>query len=191
MDFWTKLAHFSLIETERLYLRPLQYADLSDFYQMLSEDRGLPYVFPTPLDTSEAAYVLTHAFLKEPLGVWGICLKDHPSLIGIIRFEHLDLKQSKAELSYFLNRNMWGKGLMTEAVKTLSDLSLEELGLKRVLIITHDSNRASQRVALKSGFILAKQFKGSDRYSHKMQNYLQFELTREKRENNDYTEIAT
>ncbi|MDU3085122.1 MAG: GNAT family protein, partial [Streptococcus mitis] len=41
-------------------------------------------------------------------------------------------------------------------------------------IITHLENEASQKVALKAGFSLFRQFKGSDRYTRKMRDYLEF-----------------
>ena len=41
-------------------------------------------------------------------------------------------------------------------------------------IITHLENQASQKVAQKAGFSLFRQFKGSDRYTRKMRDYLEF-----------------
>lgn len=55
----------------------------------------------------------------------------------------------------------------------------EEFGLKQLSIITHLENEASQRVALKSGFSLFRQFKGSDRYTRKMRDYLEFRYVKE------------
>ncbi len=46
--------------------------------------------------------------------------------------------------------------------------------LKRLYIITHLENKASQRVAEKTGFSCRRQFKGSDRYTRKMRDYLEF-----------------
>ncbi len=63
---------------------------------------------------------------------------------------------------------------MTEVVTKLCQLSFEEFGLKQLSIITHLENQASQKVALKSGFSLFRQFKGSDRYTRKMRDYLEF-----------------
>ena len=63
---------------------------------------------------------------------------------------------------------------MTEVVTKLSQLSFQEFGLKKLTIITHVENKASQKVALKAGFSLFRQFKGSDRYTRKMRDYLEF-----------------
>ena len=61
--------------------------------------------------------------MKNPLGVWAICDKKTNQMIGSIKFEKLDEIKGEAELGYFLRKDFWGKGLMTEAVKELVYLS--------------------------------------------------------------------
>jgi len=99
-------------------------------------------------------------------------------MIGSIKFEKIDEIKREAELGYFLKKDYWGQGYMTEVVKSLCDLSMAELGLKQLSIITHLENLASQKVAEKSGFNLYRRFKGSDRYSRKMRDYLEFRYTK-------------
>ena len=67
---------------------------------------------------------------------------------------------------------------MTEAVTKLRDLSMEQFELKQLSIVTHLENSASQKVAQKSGFVLYRRFKGSDRYTRKMRDYLEFRYTK-------------
>lgn len=69
------------------------------------------------------------------------------------------MKSKEAELGYFLRKDAWSQGFMTEVVRKICQLSFEEFGLKQLSIITHLENEASQRVALKSGFSLFRQFK--------------------------------
>ncbi len=99
-------------------------------------------------------------------------------MIGSIKFEKLDEIKKEAEIGYFLRKDAWSQGFMTEVVKKLCQLSFEEFGLKQLSIITHLENEASQRVALKSGFRLFRQFKGSDRYTRKMRDYLEFRFVK-------------
>jgi len=77
-----------------------------------------------------------------------------------------------------LRKDAWSQGFMTEVVKKLCQLSFEEFDLKQLSIITHLENEASQKVALKSGFSLFRQFKGSDRYTRKMRDYLEFRFVK-------------
>ena len=58
-------------------------------------------------------------------------------MIGSIKFEKLDEIKKEAELGYFLRKDSWSKGFMTEVVKKLCQLSFGEFGLKQLSIITH------------------------------------------------------
>lgn len=178
MNIWTHLAAYSLIETQRLYLRPFLFEDAEDFYKIASNPDNLQFIFPAQADLAETQYVLANYFMKNPLGVWAICDKETNRMIGSIKFEKLDEIKGEAELGYFLRKDFWGKGLMTEAVKELVYLSFEKFQLKELKIITHVENAGSQKVALKAGFRLFRQFKGSDRYTRKMRDYYDFRLGR-------------
>ena len=101
--------------------------------------------------------------------------KELDKMIGVVRFEKIDVQKRTAELGYFLNASYWGRGLMTEAVTCLSDLALTAMGMDRIILIAHLENKASIRVAEKSGFKLVSRFKGADRYPRTMRDYLRFE----------------
>ena len=174
MNIWTKLAMFSIFETDRLYLRPFFFSDSQDFHEIASNPENLQFIFPTQASLEESQYALANYFMKSPLGVWAICDQKNQQMIGSIKFEKLDEIKKEAELGYFLRKDAWSQGFMTEVVRKICQLSFEEFGLKQLSIITHLENEASQRVALKSGFSLFRQFKGSDRYTRKMRDYLEF-----------------
>lgn len=178
MNIWTKLAMFSFYETERLILRPFFFTDVYDFYQIASDSENLQFIFPTLASIEESQYALANYFMKSPLGIWAICDKKQEKMIGSIKFEKIDEIKKEAELGYFLNKEYWSQGYMTEVVTNIRDLSIEELGLKQLSIVTHMENSASQKVAQKSGFKLYRRFKGSDRYSRKMRDYLEFRYTK-------------
>ena len=174
MNIWTKLAEFSFFETDRLYLRPFFFNDSPAFYEIASNPENLQFIFPTQASLEESQYALANYFMKAPLGVWAICDQKNQQMIGSIKFEKLDEIKKEAELGYFLRKDAWSQGFMTEVVCKLCQLSFEEFGLKQLSIVTHLENEASQKVAQKAGFSLFRQFKGSDRYTRKMRDYLEF-----------------
>lgn len=178
MTIWTRLAKFACFETERLILRPFSYEDGADFYEIVSRPENLPFIFPTLKDKNLALATMVEKFMRNPLGNWALIDKASGRMIGALCFEKLEERQLSAELSYFLKKDYWGQGLMTEAVKNLVFLAFYEIGLKELTIITHEENIASQMVAQKTGFVQVEQYRGSDRYSHKMRNYLKFSLKR-------------
>ena len=178
MNIWTKLAEFAVIETDRLLLRPFTYQDAEDFYAIASNPQNLEFIFPSQASLQESQYVIANYFMKNPLGVWAICDKDSQQMIGSIKFEKLDEIKEEAELGYFLRMDCWGRGLMTECVKEILFLSFSQFNLKELSIITHQENIASQLVAQKAGFKIFRQFKGSDRYTRKMRDYIEFRYER-------------
>lgn len=178
MTLWTRLAQFACFETERLILRPFSYEDGDNFFEIVSNTKNLPFIFPALEDKNLALATMVEKFIRSPLGNWAVVDKVSGQMIGALCFEKLDDRQMTAELSYFLKKDYWGQGLMTEAVKNLVFLAFYEFGLKELTIITHEENVASQTVARKSGFVQVGQYKGSDRYSHKTRNYRKFSLKR-------------
>lgn len=178
MTIWTRLAKFACFETERLFLRPFAYEDGDDFYEIVSRPENLPFIFPALKDKNLALATMVEKFMRSPLGNWALVDKASGRMIGALCFEKIDERQLSAELSYFLKKDYWGQGFMTEAVKNLVFLAFYEIGLKELTIITHEENMASQMVAQKTGFVQVEQYRGSDRYSHKMRKYLKFSLKR-------------
>ncbi|MGT2906645.1 GNAT family N-acetyltransferase [Streptococcus dentiloxodontae] len=176
MDIWTKLGQFAFFESNRLDFRPFAYSDAADFYQIVSQPDNLDFIFPARVEKTESDYLLVHYFMKEPLGVWAICSKETGTLIGSIRFEKFDDSGKIAELGYFLRKDCRRQGLMTEAVQNLAVLAFETFGLEKLVIIAHKENAASIQVAQKAGFQLVSQFKGSDRYTHRMRDYVRYEM---------------
>ena len=178
MTIWTKLAAYASLETKHLLLRPFTSADGQAFYQIVSNPDNLAFIFPVKTSQEEAENLMVEMFMRTPLGKWAIIAKETQQLIGAISFERLNEQTRQAELGYFLHRDHWGQGLATEAVKRISFLALYQLGLTDISIIAHFENIASQKVAEKAGFVLLRQYKGSDRYSHKMRTYRHYHLTK-------------
>lgn len=176
MTIWMLLAAHERLETERLWLRPLSYADRFEFYHIIGQKEALPFIFPRPISEMESHLLLVEEFLRQPLGVWGIVHKETGQLLGVVRLENSDIVQKTAELGYFLRKEAWGEGYMTEAVRCVLGSLLSDLGFKTLRIIAHEENQASRRVAEKTGFKLIRQFKGSDRYTHQMKRYVAYEI---------------
>ncbi|HEP1809326.1 TPA: GNAT family N-acetyltransferase [Streptococcus suis] len=176
MTLWTRLAKFAYFETDRLYLRPFSFEDGDDFYEIVAHPENLPFIFPALKDKNLALATMVEKFMRSPLGNWALIDKASGRMIGALCFEKLEERQLSAELSYFLKKDCWRRGLMTEAVRTLVYLAFYEFGLRELVIVTHEENVGSQMVAKKAGLVQVAQYRGSDRYSHKTRNYLKFSL---------------
>ena len=134
MDIWTSLGAFAFFESERLSFRPLIFLDRFDLHEIVSNPKNLQFFFPATQTQHETDCLLVHYFMKEPLGVWAIVDKELEKMIGVVRFEKIDVQKRTAELGYFLNASYWGRGLMTEAVTCLSNLALTAMGMDRIIL---------------------------------------------------------
>lgn len=73
------------------------------------------------------------------VGGCGIKIDQHRNFIG--------------EIGYFVAEEFWGKGIATEAVKLMEKIAFKELKLKRVEILMKTENKASEKVAIKNGYV--------------------------------------
>jgi RimJ/RimL family protein N-acetyltransferase len=67
---------------------------------------------------------------------------------------HKIVKNHKCEIGYWLARKHWGKGIMPEAVKIVTDYGFEKLKLRRIDAGVYSFNPPSMRVLEKNGYKL-------------------------------------
>jgi ribosomal-protein-alanine N-acetyltransferase len=64
-------------------------------------------------------------------------------------------KTVEVEVGYRLLHEAWGQGFATEVARELVRYGFEEVGLDRIIGLTHPDNVASQRVLMKAGLAAA------------------------------------
>lgn len=154
----------TVIETDRLRLRGWQETqrDAEDMYayaQYKEVGRPAGWAYHKSIDES---YEITRLFVEHG-NVFAITDKETGKVIG-----SLGLHQPKSmegyehlyglEIGYVLSPDYWGRGLMTEAVRTVIDwiFTYTDVG---VLFCGHfDFNDRSRRVIEKCGFTYWKQY---------------------------------
>ncbi|EHJ55666.1 hypothetical protein HMPREF9318_01501 [Streptococcus urinalis FB127-CNA-2] len=176
MDIWTLLAKFATFETNELILRPIRYEDSDSFWNMRSKSSDYPFVFSDDVDRNTSDFILVHSFMKKPLGVWAIENKVTHTMIGCIRFEKIDSQNLTAEIGYFINKGFQRKGYGKQALNCITFLAFHELAFKKLSLIIHKENVASQLLAKSCQYKFVRYFKGSDRHTHKIRDYALFEL---------------
>jgi RimJ/RimL family protein N-acetyltransferase len=71
--------------------------------------------------------------------------------IGIHYFE--DVYRGTGEIGYWLSESLWGRGIVTDAVRTLVSEVFQKTDLVRIQAGIFSNNIASARVLEKSGFV--------------------------------------
>lgn len=131
-------------------LHPLSCEDKDTMLDILTnQEVAKTYMLPD-FETREAALPLFHRLVElsqaEKRYVRGICLEG--SLIGFLN--DVEIANGTMELGYVLHPEHWGKGYMTQALRTaISDLF--RLGYSTVLCGAFSHNKASLRVMEKAG----------------------------------------
>lgn len=108
--------------------------------------------FPSPY-TIEAAILWVDSLLdQDPLINFAITIDDE--VVGGIGLEpRQDVYRKTAIIGYWLSEELWGRGIMPEAVKLVTHYAFDELDFIRVQASVYSKNPASMRVLEKAGYI--------------------------------------
>jgi RimJ/RimL family protein N-acetyltransferase len=146
-----------ILETERLWLRPLQPADVEVFAAYRSDPDVARYQgWDAPFSVAQAAAFIDAMARREPgtPGVWyqlGIELKSGGGLAGDCAFHVLAEDARQADIGVTLARAHQGRGYASEALARLLDYLFVDLGLHRVRAVCDAENLASARLLERLG----------------------------------------
>ena len=84
------------------------------------------------------------------LGVWPAQERSSGRFVGWFCLKYVP-KSVEVEVGYRLLPDAWCQGYATEGTRALLRYGFDDLGLDRIIGITHPDNLASQRVLLKAG----------------------------------------
>ena len=145
----------TLLNTERLVLRPFRMDDLDLIRQIYCDERVLKY---SPFDTMSESQAERH--LEKIIRNWGqppefnhemaVVVKETELRIGRAHIE-VDPKTDTGMIGCFLTPEHWGYGYATEIIHALIDCCFDELHLHRVNALCHPENRASWHMMEKCG----------------------------------------
>jgi [ribosomal protein S5]-alanine N-acetyltransferase len=138
-------------------LRPLTVADLGPMHEVFADRETMRWIgdgnsFSRTLEETEARVqrFIDHQE-RHGFSLWAVTERGSGAVIGdcgLILFAH---RGPEIELGYRLAKPYWGKGYATEAAAAWVAHGFEELGLPRIVAVTHPENAASQRVLEKVG----------------------------------------
>ena len=148
------------IEFENYSISPIQEKDawrMCDFV-VSNEDRLKDY-FPKTVQqnlnpTLSQFFVAkkTKEFLNQEEFLFTIKENTNRTIIGLIYVKELDKSQNQGELAYCIGYQCEDKGIMTTGITSLIPWCFNEIKLKTLQIIVHNSNLASKKIAENNGF---------------------------------------
>jgi len=143
-----------IIKTKRLLLRNLRIEDARYIKRNISKEviKWLPEI-PWPYTFSDAKeYIKNSLFNFKNKTSYDFCILFNDKLIGTISLSEVNFKHKRARLSYLLNRNYWGKGIMTEAVLAILFFCFNKLKLQKIYTGVIQENLRSLRLLKKLKF---------------------------------------
>lgn len=150
IDYDKILKYNSVLESDRLLLRPFTLEDAKDVFLYASDDMVTKYLtWSSHKDIEESEKVVRELFIDKS-GTFAIELRSEQKCIGGIDLR-LCVQHNKAGVGYVLNRRYWKNGYMSEALNSLLEFSFLKLKLNRVEAEYYAGNEGSGRVMQKCG----------------------------------------
>jgi ribosomal-protein-alanine N-acetyltransferase len=145
---------FPVLETERLVLRRVRPSDAADVLVYW----GDPYVqrFNGPVYQSVEAVRETIEKAQEKAsedGIgWAVTFRGQDKVIGGFGFHDWSRYHRRAEVGYDMARAYWGRGIASEALRTILRFGFEQMNLNYVYASTISDNHESVRLLERTGF---------------------------------------
>lgn len=147
---------FPLLESERLRFRKLTDADAPEILALRGDPetmRFIPRPLLTDIDGALAHIKLFNDKIEENLDInWAVTEKDNDKCIGIMGFYRTEPEHFRTEIGYMILPEYWGKGYVTEAVRTLLDYAFNTLNFHSIEAVIDSRHTVSERVLQKNGF---------------------------------------
>ena len=137
-------------------LRPFNEHDLSSLVKAANNPkiaRNLTNKFPYPYTEVNGRDFLSFAMLHHPVRIFAIDIGGEVAG-GIGLHPQDDVQCKNAELGYWLAEPYWGNGIISEAIPRIISYGFSNFDITRIYARPFGSNKVSQHVLEKTGFIL-------------------------------------
>ena len=154
----------------RLFLRPLRESDVDLVLELFTDPEMMEYaggpVKSERIRTEMAASVQRGA--DGSIGVWCICKAQTKDPIGTIALLPLpveaedtewelvctgEMPEGDIEIGYFLRKDEWGQGYVSEAVSRVLEFAFSVACLEEIVAVIDPRNTASRKVLERTGFL--------------------------------------
>lgn len=147
---------FPQLISEHYLLLDIVKAKPQQLFDLYNHPEVIRYIDLPPIHTKEEAldYIFKAAdlFDKKQKVVWAIYDKEYQNLLGIIRLYGINKEHHFANIGFELNRNYWGKGIISECLKTVLFFLFTQVNFNRIEAQTFVGNERSIKLLECLGF---------------------------------------
>lgn len=175
------------IETDRLILRRYKIEDADAMYKNWASDSEVTkFLTWQPHSSVDVSRSIIEDWLKkysdEKYYQWAIVLKDNGNEpIGDISVGHMNEDISMAHIGYCLGRAWWRRGIMSEALKAVTDFMFDTVEVNRVEARHDPRNPNSGKVMQKCGMKYEGTLRSADRNNQGICDACYYALLRSER----------
>jgi RimJ/RimL family protein N-acetyltransferase len=165
---------FMEIELKTCVIRPWRAGDAGSLVAHANNYkiwRNMRDRFPHPYTAEDAREWIRRASEESPRINFAIVV-DGEAAGGIGLILNGDIHRCSAEIGYWLGEAFWGRGVVTEAVRAMTQWAFDNFNLSRIYAGVLEWNPASMRVLEKAGY----QFEGRLRMAVIKQNQVMDEF---------------
>jgi len=147
-------------------LRPQKVSDAKRFYEILNNDNFI-FLGTRPKSVAdERKWLIGNVKRQNDNTGWNYTIIFNNKIVGGLGVKINYHRKYIGEIGYFIDEKYWGKGIASRAVKLVEDICFKKLKLMRIEILMQPANKASEKVAIKNGYIkegrMRKAFKATD-----------------------------
>jgi [ribosomal protein S5]-alanine N-acetyltransferase len=143
-----------VLDGERCRVRAWQKTDASSLVEHANNFNIAKHLrdrFPHPYTTRDARDFLKHALAADDPS--NLAIEVDGLAVGAIGYvPGRDVERYSAEIGYWLGESLWGKGIVTEAVRLVTDHAFAHMGFLRLFALPFADNAGSIRVLEKAGY---------------------------------------
>lgn len=175
------------IETDRLILRRYKIEDADAMYKNWASDSEVTkFLTWQPHSSVDVSRSIIENWLKEysdeKYYQWAIVLKDNGNEpIGDISVVHMNEDISMVHIGYCLGRAWWRRGIMSEALKAVTDFMFDTVEVNRVESRHDPRNPNSGKVMQKCGMKYEGTLRSADRNNQGICDACYYALLRSER----------
>lgn len=143
----------------KITLRKYKLSDLNRLCELFIDDAVLDNL-AVPMKAKDLSKKDEEKWLQETIqgyddknpASYNLAIIVDGKLAGSIGTHHVDYKDKKTEIGYWIGKQYWGKGIMPQAIKKFVKDIEKRFGFEIIIATPFSHNKASQRVLEKAGF---------------------------------------
>ena len=149
---------FPIINLDLAELRQIkENADAEHFYNYMNHEKVARFLsaddIPNSLEGSRTELAYWASLYTTMKSIYWAIANSNGQLIGTCGFNSWNKSHKRAEISYDLSVDYWGRGIMTQAIQSITKFAFENMKVRRVQATVSVENGPSMRVLEKCGYI--------------------------------------